>query len=189
MSTILHSQDRPRVLEHVGGNVRRYRQTRAMSQEALSAASGVSRRMIVGIEGGDANVSLGTLDRLAEALGIRFADLVQSPTPADPARIEAMAWAGQSAESNGTLLSSHAVQREVEIWRWSLAPGESYDTMCNYADWTETMHVIEGEVAIDFPDGARTVTAGDFHSFTCDQPRRFHNPGTSVARFLRVLTH
>lgn len=84
MSNILHSQARPPVLAHVASNLRRYRGTRAMSQDALATASSVSRRMIAAIEAGDANVSLATLDRLAEALDVRFSDLVQGPVGTNP---------------------------------------------------------------------------------------------------------
>ncbi|HEQ3657763.1 TPA: helix-turn-helix transcriptional regulator, partial [Pseudomonas aeruginosa] len=68
--------ERPSVLEHVSGNVRRLRLQAGLSQEALARAASVSRRMLVGIESGDVNVSLSTLDRIAAALGVLFPDLV-----------------------------------------------------------------------------------------------------------------
>ena len=55
------------VLEHVAENVRRLRTAAGLSQQALAETADVSRRMLVGIESGDANVSLNTLDRIAEA--------------------------------------------------------------------------------------------------------------------------
>ena len=73
------SDERPNVLEHVSENVRRLRRAAGLSQEALASAAGVSRRMLVGIEGGDVNVSLATLDRIAAALGVLFPDLVLVP--------------------------------------------------------------------------------------------------------------
>ena len=57
---------RASVLQHVSLNVRRLRNAAGMSQSALAERSGVSRRMLVGIESGDANVSLNTLDRIDE---------------------------------------------------------------------------------------------------------------------------
>ena len=78
------------VLEHVAENVRRLRAAAGLSQQALAEAADVSRRMLVGIESGDANVSLNTLDRIAEALQVSFADLVKAPAN-DLRRIEALA--------------------------------------------------------------------------------------------------
>ena len=73
------STQRASVLQHVSLNVRRLRHAADMSQTALAEKSGVSRRMLVAIEAGDNNVSLTTLDRVAEALDVRFSDLIQAP--------------------------------------------------------------------------------------------------------------
>ena len=88
MSNILHSQvevPRPDVLSHVAGNIRRLRAAKGLSQDALASASGVSRRMLVGIESGEANVSLSTLDRLAQALDVSFSHVVRAPDMPDVA--------------------------------------------------------------------------------------------------------
>ena len=74
-------------------------------QQALSVAADVSRRMLVGIESGDANVSLNTLDRIAEALRVSFADLVKAPAK-DLRRIEALAWQGRMPGSQAVLLAT-----------------------------------------------------------------------------------
>lgn len=190
MSNILHSQPRPPLLAHVAGNLRRYRNAEKMSQDALATASSVSRRMIAAIEAGDANVSLATLDRLAEALGVRFSDLVQGPAGANPEKIEALAWAGDTPESSGTLLSSFTTRQEVEVWRWSLAPGECYTPVIHGPAWTETVCVTEGTLVITFIDGSKTIGAGDFHAYRCDDTtRRYDNPGPGIARFFRTISH
>ena len=67
---------RASVLQHVSQNVRRLRHAADLSQTALSEKSGVSRRMLVAIEAGEKNVSLSTLDRVAEALDVAFSDLI-----------------------------------------------------------------------------------------------------------------
>ncbi|MGE5905323.1 helix-turn-helix domain-containing protein, partial [Klebsiella pneumoniae] len=70
MSNIVRSQDgRGDVLAHVASNLRRLRRAAGLSQTALATTSGISRRMITNLEGGDTNISLSSLDRLAEALG------------------------------------------------------------------------------------------------------------------------
>ncbi|MBS0971910.1 helix-turn-helix domain-containing protein, partial [Serratia rubidaea] len=72
MSNIVHNgkPDAPQVLQYLSSNVRGYRQQAALSQTALAALSGVSRRMLAGIEAGDRNVSLAVLDKLAAALQV-----------------------------------------------------------------------------------------------------------------------
>ncbi|MBY8820931.1 helix-turn-helix domain-containing protein [Sphingomonas colocasiae] len=186
----MHSQPRPPLLAHVASNLRRYRGARAMSQDALATASSVSRRMIAAIEAGDANVSLATLDRLAEALDVRFSDLVQGPAGANPERIEALAWAGDDPASQGTLLSSFTAANEVEVWRWSLGAGQSYLPVIHGPAWTETVCVTQGTLIIHFIDGPLTIGTGDFHAYRCDDTtRRYENPGPEAVHFFRTIAH
>lgn len=186
MSNILPKpMDRPNVLEHVSENVRRLRKALGMSQDALASESGVSRRMIVGIEAGDVNVSLATLDRIAEALGVLFPDLVQAPSRPDRSRIEAVAWVGEDPRSRAVLLASAPARREVELWSWALEPGERYASEADAEGWREMVYVIEGELTLELPEGPVTVRAGDFHVFASSRPYVYSNRGTVPLRYLR----
>ncbi|KSR48594.2 helix-turn-helix domain-containing protein [Pseudomonas aeruginosa] len=176
--------ERPSVLEHVSGNVRRLRLQAGLSQEALARAASVSRRMLVGIESGDVNVSLSTLDRIAAALGVLFPDLVQAPAT-DRSRINAVAWVGHHPESRATLLASAPARREAELWAWSLGPGERYVSEPDAAGWREMVLVIEGRLRLELADGERRIEAGDFHAFASDQPYAYVNDGDEVVRFTR----
>ncbi|BAU74292.1 Transcriptional regulator, Cro/CI family [Metapseudomonas furukawaii] len=190
MSNMLpKSDERPNVLEHVSENVRRLRRAAGLSQEALASAAGVSRRMLVGIEGGDVNVSLATLDRIAAALGVLFPDLVQRPDRPDRSRIDVVAWVGERPGSRATLLASSATRHEVELWSWSLAPGERYTAEPDAEGWREMIYVIEGRLSVYRGDLMQAVEAGDFLVFGSDQPYTYANEGEALLRFVRnVLT-
>lgn len=190
MSTILHSQapdgaSRPDVLAHVAGNVRRLRQAREMSQSALAERSGISRRMIVAVESGEANVSLSSLDRLAEALDVSFAEIVRSPEATDNRRIDSVAWRGDDPDSRAILLGTAPATREAELWVWTLAEGERYPAEADSAAWHEMLFVIEGELHVETADGRHVVKAGDFLIFTSDRPYVFANGGRGMVRFVR----
>jgi transcriptional regulator with XRE-family HTH domain len=58
-----------------GKLVRRLRQERGYSQEEFSFRVGVDRTYIVSIEQGKRNVTIGTADKLAKALGTTLAGL------------------------------------------------------------------------------------------------------------------
>jgi transcriptional regulator with XRE-family HTH domain len=190
MSNIVHSQEndagarRPDVLAHVAGNVRHLRAAAGLSQSALADLSGISRRMIVGIESGEANVSLSTLDRLATALGVSFSQIVRSPDASDNRRIESLAWQGQDARSGGILLGTAPAHREAELWTWSLAPGERYPAEAD-ASWSEMLYVVEGVLTVEMAEGLRRVERGDFLIFSSDSPYVFVNRETGVLRFVR----
>lgn len=188
MSNILHSQvesERPDVLAHVAGNIRRLRGAKGLSQDALAHLAGVSRRMLVGIESGEANVSLSTLDRLAQALDVSFSQVVRAPDMPDNSRIESLAWQGKDVRSRAILLGTVPAAREAELWTWSLAPGERYPAEADAANWHEMLYVVEGDLTVEMHDARRVVAAGDFLIFRSDRPYVFVNCGTGMLRFVR----
>ena len=66
--------------------VRQERQSRRWTLDQLADAAGVSRRMVVNVEQGAANPSVGTLLRISDALGVGLPALVARPSPR-PVRI------------------------------------------------------------------------------------------------------
>ena len=65
-----------RVSRSLAEAVRRFRTARAWTLDEAAARSGVSRRLVVQIEQGEANPSIGTLLRLAGAFEVTLTDLV-----------------------------------------------------------------------------------------------------------------
>jgi transcriptional regulator with XRE-family HTH domain len=60
----------------VADNVRTRRVAQNLSQEELADRCGLHRTYVGAIERGERNITVGTLFRLAEALGCRAADLL-----------------------------------------------------------------------------------------------------------------
>jgi transcriptional regulator with XRE-family HTH domain len=71
--------------------------------------------MLVAIEAGEKNVSLSTLDRVAEALNAAFSDLIQAPGSPDPGRINEVAWSGSVSGSKAVLLAKAARDKRGRI--------------------------------------------------------------------------
>src|SRR5213083_2382279 len=65
----------------IGGRVKQERQSRRWTLDQLAEAAGVSRRMVINVEQGAANPSVGTLLRISDALGIGLPALVEQPQP------------------------------------------------------------------------------------------------------------
>lgn len=62
----------------VGANVKRYRQERGVSQEDLAHEIGVHRTYMGSLERGERNLSLRSVERLAEQLGMTPLDLLKA---------------------------------------------------------------------------------------------------------------
>lgn len=67
-------------LQHiVGRNIRRLRRERGLSQEELADEIGVHRTFMGGVERGERNLTLQTLERLAQRLGVDPVSLLKEP--------------------------------------------------------------------------------------------------------------
>ena len=70
-------------LAELGGRVRAWRARRGMTRKALAADSGLSERFLADVEGSKGNVSINSLEAVAQALNITVIDLLQdAPRPA-----------------------------------------------------------------------------------------------------------
>jgi transcriptional regulator with XRE-family HTH domain len=67
----------------LGRNLRAYRSQRGLSQEAFAATLGVHRTYMGGLERGERNLTLKSVERIAERLGLEPLDLL-SDQPGAP---------------------------------------------------------------------------------------------------------
>ena len=66
----------------VGRNIRRIRDGRGLSQEELADELGVHRTFMGGVERGERNLTLRSVERLADGLGVEPQLLLADPAPA-----------------------------------------------------------------------------------------------------------
>ena len=185
---IVHMQPdgMPAVLAHVSANVRRFRTEANLSQTALADRSGISRRTVLKLEAGEANISLTGLDHLADALGVTFVDLVAAPS-APHENLNEVAWRGSVPGSVATLLASVPATTDVQLWSWTLEPGDRYTAEPDPAGWSELILVFEGTVSIEQESGTAELRAGEHLAFPTSQNYAYANGGITVARFMRVV--
>lgn len=172
-------------MAHVSGNLRRLRQAAGLSQVALAEASGISRRMIVAVEAGDANISLSSLDKLAAAMGVGFVDLVRDPTRQSTTDINEVTWRGNGPESQGVLLGTAPAGNETQLWAWTLDAGDRYDAEPDPTGWHEMLFVTEGVLTLALSGEEREYPAGTFAIYSSAQDYSYINRGETLVRMIR----
>jgi len=65
-----------RITQILASNIRSFRKTRGLSQEALAEMCSLHRTYIGAVERGERNVTLSTLELIAGALGVSVPDLL-----------------------------------------------------------------------------------------------------------------
>ena len=178
------------LFQAVGARARALRLRHRLTLDELSAASGVSRRMIALLEAGEANPSLGTLDKLARALGTDFASLVvEHPVaqlvPQVPHQLVPV-W-GDGFGSTGRLLASHPGPSSTELWQWDLVPGARYEAEADPPGGEEVVLVLSGKLLIEVGANQLTLDEGGYLRLPTDRAYAYANPAAGPARFLRVI--
>lgn len=170
----------------IGARVRQERQARQWTLDQLAEGSDVSRRMVINIEQGVANPSIAILLKLSDALGVGLAALVDSPKPSGlqltRSGLGPVLWSGE-AGGRAMLVASTAPPDVVELWDWTLGPGDRHASDAHAHGTRELLHVLEGAVVVEIAEQAVTLQTGDALSFPGDVPHAYANVTTTSARF------
>ena len=168
--------------------VHRLRTERSWTLNELAARSGLSRRLIVQMEQEQANPSIGTLLRLADAFEVTLSELLPEQPAATfgvrPASETLKLWDGPRG---GTcrLLVSHG---PIELWSWTLKPGEVYESKPHRPGSFELLGVTAGVLDLDVGHETISLSAGDSAWFEAAIAHAYRNPTRSTALFIMVFS-
>jgi transcriptional regulator with XRE-family HTH domain len=168
--------------------VRRYRSERGWSIDQLVGHAGVSKGAIVALENGTTNPSLGTIVRLADALGVSITDLLEDRhsgrikviTPTDYRQL----WHGE-AGGEAFLIETVSSASPVELWHWRLPAGERYEGPPHPAGFRESIIVLSGTLELTVGADVRHVEAGSTAVFEADLPHAY--AAADVTEFLMLV--
>jgi transcriptional regulator with XRE-family HTH domain len=182
----LVDEDATALAQAIGQRVRQERQARSWTLDRLSEAAGVSRRMVVNVEQGAANPSVGTLLRISDALGIGLPALVEPPQ-GKPVRVvrqgEGAALWSSPEGGRGVLVAGTEPPDVVELWDWALAPGDRHASEAHTPGTRELLQVHQGTITLEVGGQSVTLGAGDAVTFPGDAAHSYANPGARQARF------
>ncbi|WP_027155786.1 helix-turn-helix domain-containing protein [Mesorhizobium sp. WSM2561] len=182
--------DVERVSATVSQNLRSFRRQSALTLDELSRRSGVSKGMLVEIEKGTANPSIAILCRTAAALGVSVADFV-NVAPTVPARIvqphdASTLWRGPKGGS-ATLLVGTQGPDMIELWRWTMFPGETFESPGHSPGTLELINVETGELTLKLADTDLVIQPGSSVLARTEDRHAYLNCGTERLRFIMAV--
>lgn len=181
--------DASRQAEHVAAEVRRRRQQRNWTLDVAATRLGVSRRLLAQLEAGQGNPSLSTLLAIAEGFDISLVELLAGgdkpliTVQADNASAAAL-WHGPNGGAGRLLLGSDP----LELWEWTLQPGEERASEAHRTGSREILLVTVGAVTIAVGSAEPiTIKRGQSAMFRADEPHSYRNTTKTGAAFVLAV--
>ena len=175
---------------HLRKRVKQLRGERAWSLDALARASGVSRSMLSQIERGQANPTVGVTFRIARALGISLAELLEAPgttTSITVIRAQDRAYHYRSdRDCTIRTLSPLNLEKDVEFYEVELAEGGELRSAAHFRGTREFLTVQKGKVRVESGADTEELAKGDSVSYRADLPHAIINIGSGPALLFLV---
>ena len=174
----------------VSRNLRRLRTSRGWSLDELAARSGISRAMIVQVEGAKTNASLGTICELADALAVPVQSLIElsaeSRVQVVPASDTSVLWSDEDG-SWARLLCGTSTREKLEFWSWRLAAGAEYSSKAHPHGTRELIWVMTGTLTLATGADETAASAGDCIIFEADQQHTYRNAKRRPCEFTMIV--
>lgn len=179
-----------RLGEAIAANVRRERQARSWSHAELAQRAGVSRGMVIQVEQQKVKPTVATLSRIADALGVTVAQVLEHGA-SSPIRVsrrpDATALWRSDRGGLGLLRIGTKAPLHVEIWNWTLAPGDEHDGPAHERGTRELIYVSSGRLTVQVDADIEMVEADEAAVFEADRPHAYRNEGNGLVHFVMVV--
>lgn len=192
----------------LGTKLKEIRRARGITLQDVARETGLSKSFVSQVEAGDANPSIASLKKIADALTIPLAALFQTQSNGVDTgaqdRFEAgthavndvrvvkkdqrkmLVWPGQYGSK--TYLLTPDLQRKLEVTFAELNPGHDsgLDTYSQHGE--ECGFVLEGTLEVTVCDQVYVLEAGDSISFSSHQQHRIRVLGETLTKTVWVIT-
>jgi len=174
----------------IGDHIRRLRSDRGLSVRAFAARTGFSPSFISQLENGQVSPSLGSLQKIAEGLGVTLGEFfVAAETGeeslivrADERRRMDSTWTDAHIEALGAMARSRRLEPVLMIF----GPGGRSGTHPHAHSREEFAFIVKGEVTLTLADEENVMVPGDAVSLPAQAPRLWENRTREIAEILIV---
>jgi transcriptional regulator with XRE-family HTH domain len=173
----------------VGARIRQLRRERGLSARALAAATGFSPSLISQVEHGHVMPSIGSLERIAMALGVSLSTFF-AESEANPEGL-VRANARQTLTSTWSPVSIEALRPMkgagmLEPVMITMAPGGCSGRFPTARAGEKFVLVLDGDVSLTLGDEVQGLSPGDAITFAAAIPHQLENTGVDAAHVVIV---
>ncbi len=177
--------------QRIAERLRRLRQDRGWSLEAVAAASGVSRATLSRLETQSVSATATTLDKLCGVYGLSLSQLlseVEAQAPALSRAADQAVWEDPSVGFRRRLVSPPGPGLRAEVLEGEIASGQtiSYDRAAR-PGLEHHLILLEGQLSVTVAEQTHRLAAGDCLRFVLRGASCFQTGPDSGARYLLVL--
>ncbi len=172
----------------VGEVLKRLRKRAGLSLRALGARTRFSASFHSQLEKGQVSPSIGSLERIAAALGVKLGDLFETSKSAPAAVVRADARAGFISSWSRARVESLTATGDagLEALIVTMAPGGTSGEHPAIRRATQFAYVLEGTLTLLVGDTRAELGTGDAVTIPRRSPHRWQNEGNGPARVLLV---
>ncbi|HEY3687391.1 MAG TPA: XRE family transcriptional regulator [Streptosporangiaceae bacterium] len=174
----------------VGERLRAVRRARKLTLLAVAKRAEISEGYLSQVERGIANPSIGTLQQIAEALGLKIGDLFASDFDARPRvlRVDARPGLAFGVLGRKYRLTAKA-QQHIEAFVGEFDPGGATgEDGYTHGDSEELLLVLAGRVELTLDGEPHVMDVGDSIVYRSSTPHRLAEVGGAPATVLWVIS-
>jgi XRE family transcriptional regulator, regulator of sulfur utilization len=175
---------------NVGGRLRQLRLGLGISIRSLAAKTGFSPSLISQVEHGQVTPSIGSLERIATALGVSLGKFFSEPDSQAVGLVRASArqkltstWSPVSIDALGPTDGSG----KLESVLMTMAPGGRSGKYPATDSGEKFAFIIEGEATLTLGNEVYVLGKGDAITFASANPHQWENTGTGIAQVMIVV--
>ena len=178
------------ISEIVSDNLKRIREQKGLSLDAMARLTGVSKSMLAQIERMEVNPTITTVWKIANGLRVPFTQLVTKEESASETVL--LSDIQPVLEDDGRYrnypLFPYEEDRGFEIYSIELEPGAFLQAAAHPDGAQEYITVFQGEIEVTIDTKRLRADTGRALRFKADRPHAYHNIGREVCRLSMVIS-
>ncbi len=173
--------------EIIACNLKRLREEKNLSLGQLAELAGVSKVMLSGVEKGASNPTINTIWKIAGALQVTYADLLELPEnnvvhvrKSDIHPLNEELYHIYSYYKRDT-------NRNFELYQIELEPGCIHESIGHSKESYEYIMMIDGEINLEVNGEYHSLLQDDGFCFEAKMPHKYENKSSKTAKAILMI--